>query len=135
MPDPDRGDKKMNTNRFQSLSVKGIALLFATLFVIATGLLGSTPIFAEPQMTVIETPLEGTSVLSIRVNPAGKGHIVLRCSRCTNERIRLKVTPAAYATVDGRKLPLDQFTPGSDDFITGLYRADTNELTRLIVTR
>ena len=81
----------------------------------------------------IEATLEGTSVYRMRVNKAGKGIVVLHCYTCPQERIRLKVTPESYAIVGGEKMPLTKVGTGGDRFMTGFYKADTMELTRLKV--
>lgn len=107
-------------------------LIFSTLVAIVA-YQASAPAHAEPKMWNIESTLEGTSVYRVRVNRAGKGIIVLHCYTCPKERIRLKVTPESYAIVAGEKMPLAKVGTGGDRFMTGFYRAETMELTRLKV--
>lgn len=107
-------------------------LIFST-FVAIVAYQVSSPAGAEPKMWNIESTLEGTSVYRVRVNKAGKGIIVLHCYTCPKERIRLKVTPESFAIVAGEKKPLSSVGTGGDRFMTGFYKADTMELTRLKV--
>lgn len=107
-------------------------LLFGTLVAIMAFQV-SAPAHAEPKMWNIESTLEGTSIYRIRVNKAGKGIIVLHCHTCSKERIRLTVTPESFAIVAGEKVPLSEVGTGGDRFMTGFYKAETMELTRLKV--
>lgn len=107
-------------------------LIFST-FVAFMAYQVSSPAGAEPKMWNIESTLEGTSIYRMRVNKAGKGIVVLHCYTCPKERIRLKVTPESYAIVAGEKIPLTEVGTGGDRFMTGFYKADTMELTRLKV--
>ena len=86
-------------------------------------------------MRTIETPLEGTSVLSMRVNRAGRGRIELLCAQCDKGRVRLKITPESSVTLNGAPVPMNLFSPSSRDFMTGFFRQQDGVLTRLIVER
>jgi hypothetical protein len=105
------------------------------LTVFFTGLAAFSPAAAEPTMHSLETPIEGTRVLSIRVNKAGRGRIELLCHQCGNGRIRLNVNPESHALVNDNLVPLNQFSPRSGDFTTGFYNPQNNVLTRLSVER
>lgn len=107
-------------------------LIFST-FVAIVAYQMSSPVGAEPKMWNIESTLEGTSVYRMRVNKEGKGIVILHCYTCPKERIRLKVTPESFAIVAGERMPLTKVGTGGDRFMTGFYKADTMELTRLKV--
>jgi hypothetical protein len=107
-------------------------LIFSTFVAIVAYQL-SSPAGAEPKMWNIESTLEGTSIYRMQVNKAGKGIAILHCYTCPKERIRLKVTPESFAIVAGEIMPLTKVSTGGDRFMTGFYKADTMELTRLKV--
>ncbi len=90
---------------------------------------------AEPIMRAIETPLEGTNIISMRVNRQGRGRIQLWCHRCEDSRIELRVTPESYLTINGLRTPLQGYSPMERDFITGFYLKESGTLSRLLVTR
>ena len=108
-------------------------ILALAVFAIALAPAGSS--HAEPYMRTIETPLEGTSVLSMRVNRAGRGRIELLCAQCDKGRVRLKITPESSVTLNGAPVPMNLFSPSSRDFMTGFFRQQDGVLTRLIVER
>lgn len=103
------------------------------LFLAGAVMLVSGPAHAAPEMQIIETPIEGTSVIRLRVNKKGSGTAVLGCVECPRGRVRLDVTPATTVTKNGKTLPISQYSPGSNEFITAFYKADTGVLTRLLV--
>lgn len=124
----------MNITSFPISRAMVMTLLFTMLFT-AVYLLTSNPAAAAPQMRDYATGLEGTQVLAAHVNKKGIGRITLRCGHCPGGRIRLDVTPESYVTVNGEKVPVDQYRAGSRDFISGFYVTDTRELIKLTVTR
>ena len=112
-----------------------LPLLFAAMMTVGLGVMPAEPLRAEPHMRTIETPLESTSVLSMRVNRAGVGRIELLCPRCEKGKVRLRVTRESALTLNGARVPLGQYSPQSRDFISGFFRQDDGVLTRLIVER
>ncbi len=113
-----------------------IVLTFSLLAVaLALGTATSSRVMAEPKMRIIETPLEGTNIINLRVNKAGRGRIELWCHRCKNNRIRLKVMPESELRINGSLAPIQGFSPRERDFITGFYRKEDQVLTRLTVKR
>ena len=109
--------------------------MILALAIFGIALMPTKPLSAEPQMRTIETPLEGTSVLSMRVNRAGQGRIELLCPRCEKGRVRLRVTPQSSVTLNGALMPVNHYSPSSQDFIVGFYRQGDGVLTRLVVER
>lgn len=103
--------------------------------VLALGMTLGDSARARPEMRAIETPLEGTNVISMRVNRNGIGRIELWCHRCRDNRIRLRITPESEAFINGAPVPFNTFSPGERDFISGFYRAEDKVLTRLTVKR
>ncbi|MEM7194555.1 MAG: hypothetical protein AAF402_06370 [Pseudomonadota bacterium] len=92
---------------------------------------------APAKMKSLETPLEATRVLRYRVNRGGSGRIVLTCfaNGCSNDRIRLLITPETRIFVNNRLVNPARFSPRRRDLTSAFYLAGDGVLNRLFVKR